>query len=77
MRSGHAPLNPRLARRARNAMNFRNARNLRPGQIVTMKDWIPVRRGVILSGPKLENKNLYFQVRLDDGEILEAVHLMF
>ena len=42
-----------------------------------MKDWIPVRHGVILSGPKLENNKLYFQVRLDDGEILEAVHLMF
>jgi hypothetical protein len=58
-------------------MNARNARKLRFGDRVTFKDWIPERHGVILSGPKLENNKLYFQVRLDDGEILEAVHLMF
>jgi hypothetical protein len=58
-------------------MNIRKARKLRPGDAVRMKDWIPVRRGVILTGPRLENKKLYFTVRLDDGEVLEAVHLMF
>ena len=58
-------------------MNARTARKLRPGDAVRMKDWIPVRHGVILTGPRLANKKLYFTVRLDDGEILEAVHVMF
>lgn len=58
-------------------MNLRRARKLRVGDTVTMRDWIPIRHGVILDLPKLENKRLYFQVRLDDGEVLEAVHVMF
>lgn len=58
-------------------MNIRKARKLRPGDAVSMKDWIPVRHGVVLFGPREINKKLYFTVRLDDGEILETVHVMF
>lgn len=58
-------------------MNIRKARKLRPGDAVTMKDWIPVRHGVVLTFPRKENNKLYFEVRLDDGELLEAAHVMF